>query len=213
LFICFNGIVGIMVGYVCRIVGPVTMPGNVSAIAVSFHTGKPTVLMLRLGGYAGTNEGKWTFPGGKVDPGDGDRSHAFTREWFEETMDVAGRDYSHDYVLGRFQGNTVHSIRVSNRHYNLTYYVGKLKLPFDVTLSAEHSAYCWVPLEWLLQRIQPSIRVNIFRRDGRCDRQTLIYKSVVRYTRKTLRDRNVRSIVGGMLGRRRASFNMSLFVF
>jgi 8-oxo-dGTP pyrophosphatase MutT (NUDIX family) len=191
------------------IVGTATMPGNVSAIAVSFHTGKPTVLMLRLGTYAGTNEGKWTFPGGKVDPGDGDRSHAFTREWFEETMNVPGRPYRHDYVLGRFQGNTVHSIPVSNRHYNLTYYVGKLKLPFDVTLSAEHSAYCWVPLEWLLQWAQQPIQVKVYRRRGGCHRETFTRESVVHYTRTTLRDRNVRSIVGGMLGTRRASLGIS----
>jgi len=92
------------------------------------------ILLLQRSAASRSNKDLWEFPGGKIDPGE-TFDVALVREIAEET--------GLDVVLERSVGSGSSELRERTVVY--VFMEARLKSG-DVTLSSEHSDYCWLPM-------------------------------------------------------------------
>ncbi len=109
------------------------------AVSTVISLADNTVLVLRR-----SDNGKWNFPGGKVEPGE-NLEQAAAREVLEETgLKVKPNRIIHVFSNGTDDGGTFVFV-----------IFGALLLMGDVKLNKEHSEYRWVSHQQLLEEIAP----------------------------------------------------------
>jgi 8-oxo-dGTP diphosphatase len=102
-----------------------------SGAGIVFTDGEK-VLLLRRAGDAKDEGGKWGIPGGKTEAGETPIETA-RRECQEEAGQVSGHRFAH---FGEQDG-----------HHRFTVFLFAVSKPFDVTLSHEHDASLWIPID------------------------------------------------------------------
>lgn len=104
------------------------------AAGIIFTDGKKILLLKRAG--EGEHIGKWALPGGKSKGDETEIGNAI-RETKEETG------------LGKIPGYRFDSMETRDGERKFSTFFYKVQEPFDVTLSKEHSEFCWAGFEEL----------------------------------------------------------------
>ena len=101
---------------------------------IMFTDGERTLLLKRAEGTG--NAGTWGLPGGKVEKGESMIAGA-VRETIEETG------------VSDVPGDRLDAFESRDGTHRWTTYLYRIRSPFEVTLSDEHSEYKWVDLDKL----------------------------------------------------------------
>jgi len=96
-----------------------------------FTDGKQTLLLKR---DEGDHQGTWGLPGGKAEKG-------------ESMIACAIRETEEETGIPNIPGNRIDAVESQDGTHRWTTYLYRIKEPFDVSLSEEHSEYKWVDLD------------------------------------------------------------------
>lgn len=96
-----------------------------------FTDGRQTLLLKRA---EGDHEGTWGLPGGKVEEG-------------ESMIAGAIREAEEETGVTSVPGNRLEAVESQDGTHRWTTYIYRVREPFDVSVSEEHSDHKWVDLD------------------------------------------------------------------